>query len=141
MSANRNHTLNKAERLCSRLLIDMLFDGKGCTVSSWPLRVVFRFVDGSADSRTPQVELLVSVSKRNFKRAVKRNRVKRQIREAYRKNKGQLLDVMANYPDKRLLMGIIWQDDHLHSSEKVEAKMQNLLLRLEEKVKDKLEGV
>lgn len=39
--------------------------------------------------------ILISVSKRRFKRAVKRNRVKRQIREAYRVNKHELLNVLA----------------------------------------------
>lgn len=62
-----------------------------------------------------QASLLVSVSKRRFKRAVKRNRVKRQIREAYRLNKQPLLEVLAE-KDLRLALAFIYLSDELVDS-------------------------
>ena len=78
--------------------------------------------------------VLVSVSKRLFKRAVKRNRVKRQIREAYRMQKHQLVEKMAQMPGKQLLLAVIWQDGKLHDSSELNAKMHKILQRLHEKL-------
>ncbi len=126
-------TFGKAEKLCSKTLVGRLFGGKSSSLSAWPLRAVFQTVDAAEVPGEPCVQVLVSVSKRYFKRAVKRNRVKRQIREAYRKNKTLLMDAMSRMPERHLLVAFIWQDDKLHESEKVERKMVNLLLRIVEK--------
>ena len=76
-------TFNKKDRLKSKKLIDQLFkEGKSVTV--YPLRMVYigtTFDDGS------KLKAGVSVSKRGFKRAVDRNRIKRLLRESYRLNK------------------------------------------------------
>lgn len=127
-------TFGKAEKLCSKTLVARLFAGKLSSLSAWPLRVVFHMVDSAEMPEEPCVQVLVSVSKRHFKRAVKRNRVKRQIREAYRKHKGLLIDAVSQMPDKRLLVAFIWQDDKLHESEKVERKVAGLLQRIAEKM-------
>lgn len=76
-------TLHKEERLCSEKLIGELFS-TGESFLSYPLKVVF------LKSELPQsypVQAAFTVSKRNFKRAVKRNLLKRRMREAYRLNK------------------------------------------------------
>ena len=70
--------------------------------------------------------ILISVPKKRFKRAVKRNLVKRQVREAYRKNKHLLLDALASR-NKRLIIAFIWLDNHIHSSAEVEEKVKKLL--------------
>lgn len=76
-------TFTKAERLCSKVVIDRVFE-TGKTVSV-PL---FRLIWLKAEAAQPfPVQLLVSVPKRNFKKAADRNLLKRRIREAYRKNK------------------------------------------------------
>ena len=76
-------TFNKKDRLKSKKLIDQLFkEGKSVTV--YPLRMVYigtTFDDGS------KLKAGVSVSKRGFKKAVDRNRIKRLLRESYRLNK------------------------------------------------------
>lgn len=134
MLASKAFTLGKEERLCSKLLIDKLFGGNASSsMAAWPLRAVFLTTDKKNDADV-SVELLVSVSKRCFKRAVKRNRVKRQIREAYRTNKSVLTERMALMPGKKLLVAFIWMDGNLHPSSQVEEKMQKLLKRLGEKL-------
>ncbi len=73
-------------------------------------------------------QLMISVPKRNFKHAVDRNRVKRQVREAYRHNK-QLLTL----PDgKCAAMAIIWLDNRHYTSLTVTAKVCNLLKKASE---------
>ena len=85
MPASGPFTLGKEERINSRLLIEKLFGGGGSrAMSAFPIRMVYMFGD---DNSLPPAAMMVSVSKRRFKHAVDRNRVKRQIREAYRKNK------------------------------------------------------
>ena len=73
------NTLRKSERLDKKKVIEKMFAGGSRSFSVFPLRVVYLPVE---ELEAP-VSILVSVSKRRFKRAVKRNRVKRQIREAY----------------------------------------------------------
>ncbi|WP_298340850.1 ribonuclease P protein component [uncultured Algibacter sp.] len=76
-------TYPKKEKLKSKKLIDQLFTD-GQSVSAFPLRLVFMPAEFEEDiiAKTG-----VSVSKRNFKTAVDRNRIKRLLREAYRLNK------------------------------------------------------
>lgn len=101
-------------------------------MSVFPLRVVFMKMKREGDDRASEV--LVSVSKRSFRRAVKRNRVKRQIREAYRKNKQIILQRMEVCPDEKMVMAFLWLDDKLYNSSLVEKKMISLLQRVAEKV-------
>ncbi|WP_283636278.1 ribonuclease P protein component [Aquaticitalea lipolytica] len=76
-------TFNKTEKLKSQKLIEKLFlEGK--SVVSYPLRLVF--IETTFDDNV-KVKAGVSVSKRHFKNAVDRNRIKRLMREAYRLNK------------------------------------------------------
>lgn len=133
MLTEKNYTFGKEEHLCKRALIDKLFDGKSHALTAWPLKMVYLVVDRENEQEVP-VEVLVSVSKRFFKRAVKRNRVKRQIREAYRKQKQMLLERMDQMPDKRLLLAVIWQDGKLHESVEIDAKLHKNLQRLVEKI-------
>ncbi len=77
--------------------------------------------------------ILVSVSKRRFKRAVKRNRVKRQIREAYRLNKQPLLDSLSA-AQCRVAIAFIYLADELVDTSVIESKMKIALARIAEKV-------
>ena len=74
---------NKKEKLKSKKLIDQLFN-EGQSVTAFPLRLVYlpTVFDENMVAKTG-----VSVSKRNFKNAVDRNRIKRLLRESYRLNK------------------------------------------------------
>ena len=82
--------LPKYERICKENDIQALFD-KGVGVSVYPYRVIYLFHHD--ESRPVTVRLLVSVSKKRFHHAFKRNRVKRLVREAWRKNKTELYEI------------------------------------------------
>lgn len=80
-----NFSLLKTERLCREKEIQELFQ-RGSSFHLYPLRVIY--LPQSAPDLPHQA--LFSVPKRNFKRAVDRNKLKRRMREAYRLNKGRL---------------------------------------------------
>ncbi len=120
--------LTKEERMCSKKLIEVLFKGgQSRSMSAFPLRVVYMLLaeGGTADDGILS-EMLVSVPKRCFKRAVKRNHVKRQVREAYRRHK-----TLVGQP---AAIAFVWLDNKLHASEEVERKVVNLLRRVGERI-------
>lgn len=103
-------------------LIDRLFTHAGSkSVTAYPIRAVFRKAD------TEQTQILLSVPKRLFKHAVDRNRVKRQLREAYRTQYQSPLPA-----DQTLHIAFIWLSDKHHPSAVIAAKMRNLLNRIAE---------
>lgn len=126
------HSLRKAERACSKTTIDKLFKG-GCSrsLSAYPLRVVFLKSDTTGRE---QCQIMVSVPKKCFKRAVKRNRVKRQIREAYRINKAITAEAMKAHEGESLTMAFIWLDSNLHETSEIMHKMKSLLYRISERL-------
>lgn len=79
-------------------------------------------------------QMMVSVPKRYFKRAVKRNYVKRQVREAYRLNKHILVNHLTQKADKTVSLCFIWTSDRLLPTAEVMKRMANLLTRLVEKL-------
>ena len=123
------NTLHKVERLDKKKIIEKLFAGGSRSFSVFPLRVVYLPVEElEADA-----SILISVSKRRFKRAVKRNRVERQIREAYRVNKHELLNVLAGRKC-RLAIAFIYLSDQLVESSIIEDRMRIALARITEKM-------
>lgn len=132
--APHKHTLGKEERLCSRKLIDSLFKGGGSrAMSGFPLRMVYAVTERHEGE--PAAQILVSVPKRCFKRAVKRNRIKRLVREAYRLNKHILADALERHePQMSATMAFIYTDSHLHDYTTVEQRVRNLLTRLSERL-------
>ena len=83
-----NFKYPKNEKLKSKITIGLLFT-EGKSVSKYPLRLVYKA--GSFDE-SEKIKMGVSVSKKNFKRAVDRNYFKRVLRETYRLNKHMLID-------------------------------------------------
>lgn len=122
LSSPRN-TFKKSERLCSRILMDCLFQGDNRTATAYPLRAVFLPVE---EELQKGVSILISVPKKRFHDAVDRNRVKRQIREAYRKNKHALAEQVAQ-SGKGLLVALIYVSAEIETTEQIEKRMIRLL--------------
>ena len=122
-------TFNKNERISAKKDIDHLF-ANGKSFISYPLRVVYSCVESSGKGN---ISILISVPKRKFKRAVKRNRIKRLIREAYRLNKGGLRELVVNN-NFSVLVGFIYLDDEVKEYHDIERGIKKALTLLEEKL-------
>ncbi|WP_108804619.1 ribonuclease P protein component [Aquimarina sp. Aq107] len=76
-------TFSTNEKLKRKKEIELLFS-EGKSIAKYPIRLIYR---KSISEKNLPIQAAVSVSKRNFKKAVDRNRIKRLLRENYRKNK------------------------------------------------------
>ncbi len=120
----KKYTFTKEERLCSQKQIELLFNN-----SSSFILYPFRFVWTSqtlADAPYP-AEIAISVPKKRFKRAVDRNKIKRHIREAYRKNKGELFYPFLIQQHIKLSFILIYVSNQLFTAVDMEKKL-NLCL-------------
>lgn len=81
-------TFHKSEKLCGKKRIQALYDG-GKRFTVWPLRVTWNILPDAGGVGGTQV--LVWAPKALFRHAVDRNRLRRQMREAYRLNKHLLI--------------------------------------------------
>lgn len=129
MSAAERFTLSKEERICSKKLINELFTGNGRSMTAFPLRVVF--MKRTIIDDQPRAAMLVSVPKRYFKHAVDRNRVKRQVREAFRRNKSIITQNLTD-GHEAVAMAFVWLTDEKFPSSEVENRMVRLLTRISE---------
>lgn len=120
----RSYSFSKEEHLCRKKLIDELF-ARGSSFGLYPLRLIW-LPATAATTAPPQV--LVSVSKRNFKRAVDRNYFKRLMREAYRLNKYRLTEAVGGHSVG--LLAIIYTGKEKKPFTLVEKKLISGLERL-----------
>jgi ribonuclease P protein component len=123
---SENFFFPKSEKLCSDKLIDRLFTEGNREIGSFPVRLVYLQVSTEEFSG---INILVSVSKRHFKRAVKRNRVKRQLREYYRLNNQKLKSMLATN-NQGLLLALIYTDGKLWSTEKLNKRLDSAFEKL-----------
>lgn len=110
----------KYERICKQNDIVSLFD-KGLGFSSYPFRVVYLF--RSAGVVPPTCRLLISVSKKRFHHAFKRNRVKRLMRESWRKNKAALYAICER-DNISIDVALVYNATVIHSYEEMLGKTQ-----------------
>ncbi|MDR1699033.1 MAG: ribonuclease P protein component [Prevotellaceae bacterium] len=120
-------SFSKKQRLTGETRIAKLFaEGKGFIV--YPLRIIYL-----PDEKTDvPLRLLVSVPKKRFKRAVKRNLLKRRIREAFRLNRHNLEAHLAD-KDYTLNVAINYVSNEMLSFAEMEEKLIEALRKLEEK--------
>lgn len=120
---NRKFTFPKQERLSWKRHIDLLF-ANGRSFVAFPLRVIYLPVE--EDALSARASVLISVPKKKFKRAVKRNLIKRRMREAYRIHKQELFDALANN-QQRMLVAFLYLDKEILPFSEIEKVMQKAL--------------
>ena len=124
-------TFRKQERIVSKLLIETLFEkGDSQSLAAYPLRAIYTQTERRAECAETQI--LISVPKKRFKHAVDRNMVKRQVREAYRKNKHLLSGHIGE--GKQLLIAFVWLSDKHSATAEVEKRVVSLLQKIASKV-------
>ena len=105
----------KYERICKSNEIQSLFE-KGAGFSCYPFRVVYLF--RHVGDKPVTCRLLLSVSKKRFHHAFKRNRVKRLIRESWRKNKDKLYEI-CNRDTISVDVALVYNATVIHSYEEM----------------------
>ena len=118
-------TYTKGERLTNKTIIDELFTN-GHSFVSYPFRIVWNQAELNSDF---PAQFVVSVSKRCFKRAVKRNLLKRRIREIYRQNKHLLYHELKEKEIQIAFMVVYLPKTILPSSE-LEPKLKKALQKI-----------
>jgi len=124
----KKYTFKKEERLCSKRRIESLFHN-GSSFIVYPFRAVYQ-VEPSLPLGSPSVAILISVSKKRFKKAVSRNRIKRLLREAYRLEKSALGSFLGQH-SLHLSLAIQYVGTEELPLVILREKMQQLMCRIE----------
>lgn len=93
MTQLKRNTFSKEERLCSKKVIEDLFEN-GKSVFIHPLKLIYKITP--TDKKSP-VRVMMVVPKKNFRKAHDRNRIKRLMRESYRLQKHDFYDFCITY--------------------------------------------
>lgn len=139
MTENKSHqkyTFSKEERLCSEKAIEQLFS-KGSSFIAYPLRVVYLVKEEeNLGNCLPQV--LISVPKRKFKRANKRNRIKRLVREAYRLHKHPFFE-LCREKNSSMSIAFLYLKDELPTYLEIEKAVLKTLVNLKDRMTEENE--
>ncbi len=120
-------TFQKLEKLSHKATIDAIFQKKGISIFKPPVLFVFFKTDLLT---TFPCQVLFSVGKRKFKRAVHRNIIKRQLREVYRLNKHRIYNAIP--PGEKYAIGILYLNNTQVTYQVIE---KQLTLAIDEFVK------
>lgn len=123
-------TLHKTERLKSRKSIERVFSA-GSNFFIYPFKVQYLSIIPS-DNNTPILQAGVTVSTRNFKKAVDRNRIKRITREAYRVQKNELQQILKT-KQKAMQIFFIYVGKEIPVFTQLHQKLSLILERLIQK--------
>jgi len=119
-------TFKKEERLYNKKVIEYLF-ANGSSFFIHPFKVVW--CEYQLNSQFP-ASILISASKHNIKKAVIRNRIKRVVREVYRKNKQEFYNFLEERNSKCVFSLIYTAKDVLPYTD-LEKKIILILQRLQ----------
>jgi len=121
----KKYTFNKEERLCSKRLIADLFH-RGSSFFLYPYRVTFL----PCQEMKPSIQVLFSVPKRRFPRAVQRNLLKRRMREAFRLHKNELLYSDLKQRSFSLVLAIQYVAKEVLDYQLIHDRMAEALIKL-----------
>lgn len=122
-----NQYYAKIEKLKSKKLIDELFRN-GQSVNAFPVKMIYTKI---AFEDSVKLKTGVSVSKRKFKQAAERNRIKRLLRESYRLHKNSLIEKL----DTQYVCMFLYLGKEVPDFKFIERKMINVLQKFQENEK------
>ena len=120
------YTFKKEERLCNKKLIDKLFHN-GSSFLCYPFKASWLLIE---EPQQYPAQILFSVSKKRYKRAIDRNLIKRRMREAYRLCKQQCLYEKLNNAEKKIVFSVGYIGKEIVAHDFAEKKMLKLLAQL-----------
>lgn len=137
--------LPKSARLHHRSLQEKLFL-EGNKLHEYPLKLIWRALSeedlernfrASVPDLIGPLQVLVSVPKKKRRRAVDRVLMRRRIREAFRRGRGPLLDVIATLPEVRTVsVGLVYMKESNVKYAEISGKLEKLLEKLGNKLKE-----
>lgn len=122
-----SYKFNKGERLKSRKKISEIFDS-GKSIKSFPVLCYYIYSDIAYSPYPAQAGF--TVSKRNFKRAVDRNMIKRKMREAYRLNKNEFLGSTIAEGNAQLMLMLVYTGREIPEYKDIEKGINKILKRI-----------
>ncbi len=120
-------TFTKDERLHKKILIGQLFR-QGSHFFIYPIRVTYLI---TAFPEKSPAQILISVPKQHIRKAFRRNRIKRLMREAYRKNKHILYESLEE-KQLQMIFCLNYTNKEILSYDKIHEKIIVILQRLTE---------
>lgn len=120
-----SESFGKVYKLCSKTQIDAIFEDK-LAVKAYPFLLYYK---ESNFAQAVPFQVVISAPKRNFKKAVDRNRIKRLMKEVLRKNKSDLETHLLKQ-NKKLALFLIYTAKELPEYAQLEKKIVVLLNRL-----------
>lgn len=121
-----NVELGKKYKLCSHSIIKAVFE-EGKTIKQYPLRSITLVLE--PDTSKAAFQLVISVPKRNFKKAHDRNRIRRQLKEAFRLNKGTLEEKLIEQK-QQIALFIVYTERTALEYKVLESKMKKLIQQI-----------
>jgi ribonuclease P protein component len=117
----------KEDRLTQKRIIQQLFH-KGIQLSKYPFNIHILSIEKSLSGR---IQVLISVPKRQFKKAADRNLIRRRIREAYRLNKNILADNELK-PEMQIAIAFVYTANEIHDHDFIQFKMIESLKKIKQ---------
>ena len=126
------NSFKKEERLCNIQLIEKLYHN-GSSFLVYPFRIIW--LSSEANSEFP-VQVLISIPKKKFKRAVDRNLLKRRIREIYRLQKSEDLFPFLNERSEKIVLAINYIGNVIAEYASMAKKFNTVMLRLKKNISE-----
>jgi ribonuclease P protein component len=126
------NSFKKEERLCNIQLIEKLYHN-GSSFLVYPFRIIW--LSSEANSEFP-VQVLISIPKKKFKRAVDRNLLKRRIREIYRLQKSEDLFPFLNERSEKIVLAINYIGNEIAEYASMAKKFNTVMLRLKKNISE-----
>lgn len=120
-----DQTFGKAYKLCSQKAIEAIFEDKK-SVRQFPFVLNYQFMELPTDK---SFQVVISAPKRLFRKAHDRNRIKRLMKEVFRKNK-LILESHLTTNNQQLALFLVYTSKEELSYELLLGKMEKLLSKL-----------
>ncbi len=125
-------SLRKQESLTDVKLIDQVFKSSH-SIKAFPLIFSYNFLENTNVKNISPIQVLFSVPKRKFKKAVDRNRIKRLIRECFRLKKPIFLSALK---DKYIYGAFIYTNKEIPDFQLIDKSISKIISKLNENNRD-----